>query len=77
MARASCIVVLLGAAVLGGCAGAGHSPKPINCYLAEPADLANVRRIMVLPFAQQPGVQADCAKVRDAFVTELQKLRRF
>lgn len=51
--------------------------KPINSYLAEPADLANVRRIMVLPFLQDDGVQADCRMVRDAFISELQKLRRF
>jgi hypothetical protein len=53
------------------------SQKPINSYLAEPSDLANVRRIMVLPFAHEAGVQADCVKVRDSFVTALQKLRRF
>lgn len=53
------------------------SEKPINSYLAEPADLANVRRIMVLPFAHEAGVQADCVQVRDCFVTALQKLRRF
>ena len=51
--------------------------KPINSYLAERADLANVRRIMVLPFAHESGVSADCTKVRDAFVADLQKLRRF
>jgi hypothetical protein len=68
----------LALASLGGCVfGQPHTPKVINSYLAEPADLANVRRIMVLPFAQEAGVQADCAKVRDAFVAELQKLRRF
>lgn len=61
-----------------GCSwGQPHEPKPINCFLAEQADLENVRRIMVLPFAQESGVQADCVKVRDAFVAELQKLRRF
>jgi TolB-like protein len=59
------------------CASQPHQPKVINSYLAEPADLANVRRIMVLPFAQESGVQADCTTVRDAFVAELQKLRRF
>jgi hypothetical protein len=53
------------------------SPKDINHYLAEPPDLANVRRIMVLPFAREASVTADCQKVRDAFVAELQKLRRF
>lgn len=57
--------------------GAAHEPKAINSWLAEPADLANVRRIMVLPFGHEAGVQADCNKVRDAFVAELQKLRRF
>lgn len=53
------------------------SEKPINSYLAEPTDLANVRRIMVLPFAHEAGVQVDCVQVRDCFVTALQKLRRF
>jgi len=52
-------------------------PKVVNSYLAERADLANVRRIMVLPFAHEAGVTMDCGKVRDAFVAELQKLRRF
>lgn len=51
--------------------------KTINSYLAEPTDLANVRRIMVLPFGRETGIAADCNKVRDAFVAELQKLRRF
>jgi hypothetical protein len=68
---------LLAAALLGACAGGPHSTKTLNCYLAERGDLANVRRIMVLPFGQESGVQADCARVRDAFVAELQKLRRF
>ena len=51
--------------------------KAINSYLAEPPDLANVRRIMVLPFGREAGVDADPQVVRDAFVAELQKLRRF
>ncbi|MCB9877669.1 MAG: hypothetical protein H6835_08730 [Planctomycetes bacterium] len=64
------------------CAGACQferplEPKVINCYLAEPSDLANVRRIMVLPFRQEADVQVDTAAVRDAFLAELQKLRRF
>lgn len=75
MSRSS--TVLLAAALFASCASQPHSPKVINSYLAEPADLANVRRIMVLPFAQESGVQADCTQVRDAFVAELQKLRRF
>lgn len=62
---------------LPACSSQPHRPKVINSYLAEPADLANVRRIMVLPFAHEAGVQADCTQVRDAFVAELQKLRRF
>ena len=51
--------------------------KKVNSYLAEPADLANVRRIMVLPFQQDGGMPTDTERVRDAFVAELQKLRRF
>lgn len=71
-------LVLAAALPLGSCKM--HRPpteKPINSYLAEPADLANVRRIMVLPFAREAGVDADPQNVRDAFVAELQKLRRF
>ena len=75
--RIAAALAALAAAVLAGCAGGAHATKPVNCYLAERGDLANVRRVMVLPFAQEAGVQADCARVRDAFVAELQKLRRF
>ncbi len=72
------LALLAAVSPFAGCTwGQPHVPKPINFFLAEPADLANVRRIMVLPFAQEAGVQADCNKVRDAFVAELQKLRRF
>jgi hypothetical protein len=63
--------------LLTACWGTPHEPKAINSWLAEPTDLATVRRIMVLPFGQEAGVQADCNAVRDAFVGELQKLRRF
>ncbi len=51
--------------------------KHLNCYLAESTDLVNVRRIMVLPFVQDGGATSDTEEVRDAFVAELQKLRRF
>jgi hypothetical protein len=72
------MVLLLPLAATGGCLlERPPEPKPINAYLAEPNDLANVRRIMVLPFGHETGVTADCTKVRDAFVAELQKLRRF
>ena len=54
-----------------------NRPKVINSYLAEPNDLVNVRRIMVLPFHAEHGVSVDHNQVRDAFVSELQKLRRF
>jgi hypothetical protein len=70
--------LLLGMSVLGACnVERPLTTKPINSYLADPADLATVRRIMVLPFAQEAGVQADCVQIRDCFVTALQKLRRF
>ncbi|MBX3462710.1 MAG: hypothetical protein KF830_06040 [Planctomycetes bacterium] len=79
MTRRFAIAVAL-ATLLGAAACSIERPltqKPINSYLAEPFDLANVRRIMVLPFAHEAGVQADCEQVRDSFVTALQKLRRF
>jgi len=66
------------AALLGSCQlTRPNRPKPINSYLAEPSDLANVRRIMVLPFHAEAGITVDSTQVRDAFVGELQKLRRF
>ncbi len=71
------LLAIAAALPFAACTSQPHRPKVINSYLAEPADLANVRRIMVLPFAEESGVQADCTKVRDAFVAELQKLRRF
>jgi hypothetical protein len=70
------LLATLALGLLAAC-GSSHKPKAINSWLAEPADLANVRRIIVLPFGAETGVHADCNKVRDAFVTELQKLRRF
>lgn len=74
--RASLLLPLL---LLGAACHLERPPEPkvVNCYLAEHADLVNVRRIMVLPFTEEAGVQADCQLVRDAFVAELQKLRRF
>lgn len=71
-------VVALTALLLGSCQLIRQpEPKRINSFLADRADLANVRRIMVLPFHQEDGVSADCQQVRDAFLAELQKLRRF
>lgn len=69
---------LLACLLLAGCT----LPRPpekraVNSYLADHRDLENVRRIMVLPFGEEPGVAADCERIRDAFVGELQKLRRF
>lgn len=51
--------------------------KPVNSFLADARDLANVRRIMVLPFSLGPGVTGDTERVRSAYVAELNKLRRF
>jgi TolB-like protein len=57
-----------------------HQPpekRPVNAYLADPRDLASVRRVMVLPFAEESGVTAETDRLRDAYLAELQKLRRF
>ena len=70
------LALLAAVSPFAGCTwGQPHVQKPINFFLAEPADLANVRRIMVLPFAQEAGVQADCNKVRDAFVAHVRRAR--
>ena len=44
-------------------------PRLINSYLAEPADLANIRRIMVLPFHAEAGITVENNQIRDAFVS--------
>jgi hypothetical protein len=72
--------LLLLAALLGttGCAFTRlPSPKPVNWYLGHRNDVIGVRRIMVLPFREAAGVQADNQVVRDAFLAELSKLQRF
>jgi hypothetical protein len=72
---AACLLAIL---ALGACRlERPPARKAINSYLADARDLATVRRIMVLPFTEEAGVRADRERVRDAFVTELQKLRRF
>ena len=76
--KATTIALFASLAMLASCQlPRPQRPKVINSYLAEPSDLANVRRIMVLPFHAEAGVQADAEQIRDAFVGELQKLRRF
>lgn len=52
-------------------------PKRVNAYLADSRDMSSVRRIMVLPFAESPGVSADLDRVREAFISELLKIQRF
>ena len=71
--------IAAGLSLLGSCGLLPRAPeaKAVNSYLAEPEDLASVRRVMVLPFHAEAGVLVDCAAVRNAFVAELQKLRRF
>ena len=51
--------------------------RAINSYLADARDLACVRRIMVLPFSEEPGVVADKTRIRETYINELLKLRRF
>ena len=78
MKRTIIFALCAAATILSSCQLSRSSrPKSINSYLAEPTDLANVRRIMVLPFHAEAGSTLDTNKIRDAFVSELQKLRRF
>ena len=52
-------------------------PKEVNYYLADPRDLDNVLRVMVLPFTCAAGVAADTMPIRETFLTELAKIQRF
>ena len=70
--------LLFAAMALGACQmQRPPEQRAVDSYLADPRDLANVRRVMVLPFDEEPGVDADCMQMRDIYVAELQKLRRF
>ena len=78
MPRLAIVSTCVAALLLASCGlTRPNRPKQINSYLAESSDLANVRRIMVLPFHSEAGISIDHAQVRDSFVAELQKLRRF
>lgn len=61
-----------------GCAWL-HQDKPqrVNAWLAEPGDLAPVRRVAVLPFSSSTGVEVSTEEVGRAFREELAKLQRF
>jgi len=51
--------------------------RRVNYWLAEEADLANIRRVMVMPFLESAGVDADVEELHQVFVGELNKLQRF
>jgi len=78
MKNVASLTATLAALLLGSCALERPPEKrDVNHFLADARDLASVRRVMVLPFAEESGVVAECTRIRDAYVTELQKLRRF
>ncbi|MHC5065312.1 MAG: hypothetical protein ACYTG5_15195 [Planctomycetota bacterium] len=54
-------------------------PKQIqvNHYLADKLDLDSVRRVMVLPFDEAPGVASQADMVRGTFIAEMSKLQSF
>ena len=71
-------LALCAGALAGGCSMLkGPRTKPINWYLADPSDVAPVRRVMLLPFRADDGVEAERTRVRDAFGRELAKIQRF
>lgn len=72
------LLATAGLLFLAGCALERPPEKrPLNHYLADPRDLDCIRRVIVLPFSEEPGVTAEKELVRSAYVDELQKLRRF
>ena len=52
-------------------------PKKVDAYFADARDISSVRRIMVLPFGEAPGVAADLERIYGAFHDELSKLQLF
>jgi hypothetical protein len=62
---------------LASCGVLGPRPMPVNSFRADAADFAAVRRVMVLPFREADGVVGQSIQVRDAFLNELAKSRRF
>jgi len=65
--------------VAGACSSLASAPHsiPVNHFLGDPMDIDSVRRVMVLPFQEAEGVQAQTAQVREAFINELVKIQRF
>lgn len=78
MSRAGCSLLAVTALLLAACALERPPEKrAINSYLADARDLECVRRIMVMPFSEEPGVVAEKDRIRETYINELQKLRRF
>ena len=53
------------------------SRQDVPAFFADAAEIAVVRRIMVLPFASEPGVTAETNMLRSTFLAELAKIHRF
>ncbi|MEM7199126.1 MAG: hypothetical protein AAF628_02605 [Planctomycetota bacterium] len=62
-----------------GCGLVQPLPKPrqVPAHFGPASELADIRRVMVLPFKTSSGVLADTEAVREPFLSELQKLQRF
>lgn len=65
------------ALLAAGCTMSVPEPKPVPAYFGRPSDVDAVRRVMVLTFDTAPGVHADTAMLRDAFLSELVKVQQF
>ena len=65
------------AVALGACTGWPPQRVPVNHYLGDPLDVDSVRRVLVLPFREADGVMGQREQVREAFINELAKIKRF
>ncbi len=75
----SLALVLSFGIVSSACSWLPSAPEeiPVAAYHGDELDTLNVHRIMVLPFKEADGVDANTESVRSAFLNELLKLRRF
>ncbi len=73
------VAMIAMASLATGCSMFPAPPEPlqVNHYLADKLDLDSVRRVMVLPFHEAPGVASQSDLVRSAFIAEMTKLKSF
>lgn len=78
MKRGPALCCLVSALVVTGCQSLRPpQKKPVNAFWADPRDVDSVKRIMFLPLAAAPRINAPTDRLRAAVLDELSKIQRF